>query len=180
MADTGTTAAKTGGEDSATAKATIKAGTVEAAKAKAAKGVSVTDGGDGTYTVAGKTGDGHEWSKTFVSTDGTSHGQNSPDSAYVAKVKAHLSKGLNGDDLGQDSDKSGTYKGKSMEAGGGGRSQMMKDRITMELVSEGRSHEEADSIARSAAKNAGVKKYGADQMDKWAKASQASKATKAA
>ena len=177
MADAAMAAKANGDGADGAAKAKLgKSGTAELAKAKAANGVNVVDNPDGTYTLTGKTQTGHEWSKTFVSTSGSSHTVGAPDPSYIAKVKAHLSQGLGNDQLGQDSDADGQYKGKSLEAGKGGRSAMMKDRITVELVNKGYGHEDAESIARKQTYDHGVKKYGADQMNKWASKSGSSEA----
>ena len=151
----------------------INAGTFEAAKAKAAKAggnVEVQDNGNGTYTVSGKFEDGNTWSKTFVDTDGSSHAVGNPDADYVAKVKASMSDGLaEGDTLGQDANADGQYKGRDLNTlGSGARSKLMKDRIMLELINKGYSHESADNIARSQMKAHALKKYGADQLEKWA------------
>jgi len=164
-------AAKADGADGAAKAKLGKAGTAKLAKAKAGTGVNVTDNGNGTYTVSGHFDDGGSWSKTFISTEGSSHSVGHADPTYVAKVKAHLSKGLGQDHIGQDTNGDGMYKGKSLEAGKGGRSAMMRDRLTHELVQKGYSHEDAESIARHQAYRHGVNTYGKAQMDAWAKAS---------
>ena len=91
------------------------------------------------------------------------------DADSLAKAKAKLSQGLEpGQEIGQT--KTATYKGKSMELGEGGRSKMMQDRITNELVNKGFSFENAQGIAKKQSLNAGVSKYGKTQMDIWGKA----------
>jgi len=54
----------------------------------------------------------------------------------------------------------GTYKGKSLKPGGGGRFARLEDK----LESEGKSEESAKAIAASV----GIKKYGAKKMSGWA------------
>jgi hypothetical protein len=54
----------------------------------------------------------------------------------------------------------GTYKGKSLKPGGGGRFQRMVDRLKARGYSEKR--------ARAIAASVGRRKYGARQMAQWA------------
>jgi len=138
-------------------------GTFEAAKAKAAGkvGIKAIDNGDGTYTVSGKLGDS-AWSKTFLSTKGTTQSVGHPDPGYVEKVKAILQKNAGADQIGQDSNGDGQYgaANKSLEAGKGGRSQLLHDRITLQMCEKGYSHEQSDSVARTiVSKNAAAKGY---------------------
>jgi len=150
-----------------------------AAKAKAS-GAEKTVNQDGTYTLKGKFKDGGTWEKTFINADGSTHSVGKPDANYISKVKSHLSKGLNGDDLGQDSNNDGQYKGKSLELGKGGRAELLRDRIVMELVGKGYTHEQADSIASKQIKANAIKKYGADQVNSWSAKKGASAETKTA
>ena len=91
------------------------------------------------------------------------------DADSLASAKSKLSQGLEpGQEIGQT--KTATYKGKSMELGEGGRSQMMRDRITMDLVNKGMSFEQAQVQAKTQATANGTKKYGAEQMAAWGKA----------
>ena len=91
------------------------------------------------------------------------------DADSLASAKSKLSQGLEpGQEIGQT--KTATYKGKSMELGEGGRSQMMRDRITMDLVNKGMSFEQAQVQAKSQAVSAGNAKYGKAQMEAWGKA----------
>jgi len=101
--------------------------------------------------------------------DGDNDSGTHVDPAAIAKAKAQLSQGLGqGEDVGQT--KTAFYKGKSMELGKGGRSLMMQDRITLELVNKGYSLEKAQAIAKKQAFENGVKKYGAQKMDQLGKA----------
>jgi len=167
MADPATAAKATGTETQP------DAGTFAAAKAKAAKGVSVVNNGDGTYTISGTFEDGGTWSKTYVSVTGFHHVEGSPDPAYVKAVQNFLAKGLSGDVPGEDTNGDGMYRGKSLELGKGGRSALMKDRITMELVEKGYTHEDAERIARAQTYRHGVETYGQEQMQQWAKEAKA-------
>jgi len=89
-----------------------------------------------------------------------SHMVGHPDADYAAKIKAKLSAKLSGDQVGQDTNADGTYASKSLAIGKGGRSEMMRDRITQELVDKGYNEQTAFNIAKKqVAKNA-VNKYG--------------------
>ena len=91
------------------------------------------------------------------------------DPNVLAKAKAKLSQGLEpGQEIGKTTTK--TYKGKSMELGEGGRSKMMQDRITNELVDKGFSFENAQGIAKTQSSANGIKKYGAEQVKAWGQA----------
>jgi hypothetical protein len=144
------TAAKAG---KAAGAENIPSGTFEAAKAKAAGklGLKVADNGDGTYNVSGDT-NGHAWSKTFVDTTGSSQSVGHADPAYTAKVKTLLQKSSGEAEPGQAAAGAKTYGGKSMENGGGGKSRLLHDRITLEMVNKGYSHETASSSASKAVK----------------------------
>lgn len=90
------------------------------------------------------------------------------DADALAKAKAKLSQGLEpGDEIGQDTNGDGTYKGKSLELGKGGRSQLLQDRITLELVNKGYPLEKAQAIAKKQCYNHGLKTYGKEKMDLW-------------
>jgi len=172
-------AAKASGDNASGAEKTSKlddGGAGAKAKAFKANGVERTENPDGTYTLKGKLANGTEWSKTFVDTNGSTHAKGNPDSSYIGKVKAHLSKGLNGDEPGQDTNGDGQYGGKSLELGKGGRAKMMHDRITMELVNKGYAHEDASSIAKKQVGENAIRKYGADQVNSWKSANKAAKA----
>ena len=146
--------ASSGEDTAAKAKAAGLENTAKLSKAgcKMSQGCNQTDNNDGTYTLSGKTKAGIEWSKTFVDPTGSAHKVGAPDANYVAKVKAQLGHNLNGDQIGQDTNGDGAYKGKSLKIMGGGRSLMLQDRITDDLVGKGYSHEEATNIARAKAK----------------------------
>ena len=151
-------------QDASQAKVAAKiheGGTFEAAKAKAAGkvGIKAIDNGDGTYTVSGKLGDS-AWSKTFLSTKGTTQSVGHPDPGYVEKVKAILQKNAGADQIGQDSNGDGIYAKKALSDGAGGKSQLLKDRVTLQMVEKGYSMESADSTARTVvSKNAAAKGY---------------------
>lgn len=96
------------------------------------------------------------------------HTPEHPDTNYVNAVKAKLSKGLDGQDqIGQDSDNNGSYKGKSLELGKGGRSLMMEDRISLELVNKGFALDHAKAIANKQMKVWASKKYTPEQIKQW-------------
>ena len=96
------------------------------------------------------------------------HTPDHPDDSYINAVKAKLSKGLDGkDQIGQDSDQNGTYKGKSLELGKGGRALMMEDRISLELVNKGYALDHAKAIANKQMKAWAEKKYGPAKMQEW-------------
>lgn len=109
--------------------------------------------------------------KTFDKFDGlkVDFGADQPGSeAYIAKVKAALKTKAGSDEIGQDTNGDGMYAGKSLELGKGGRSELLQDRITLELVNKGYKLEDSIRIAKAQAKSYGTKKYGAEQMAKWA------------
>jgi len=141
-----------------------KIGMFEYAKVKAgAKGFDVSENGDGTYTVAGKTA-GKAWSKTYVDLGDSPHIKNQPDQAYVNKVKSFMQKQAGQDQIGQDSNGDNTYGGKSLELNAGGRTKLLHDRITWELVQKGYSHEDASRIASQQTKANYLHKYGANDQ----------------
>ena len=131
----------------------MPSGTFETTKAKAAGklGLKVGDNGDGTYTVSGET-NGHQWSKTYVDTTGSEQAVGKADPAYTAKVKTALQKSSGEAEPGQAAAGAKTYGGKSLENGGGGKSRLLHDRITLEMVNKGYSHEAASSSASKAVK----------------------------
>lgn len=109
--------------------------------------------------------------KTFDKFDGLKvqlDGEQPGTETYVAKVKAALKAKAGGDEVGQDSNGDGTYAGKSLELGKGGRSELLQDRITLELVNKGYSLEDSIRIAKAQAYKYGKSKYGEAQMAKWA------------
>jgi hypothetical protein len=152
-------AAKAGKADGAEQLSGMKSGTFETAKAKAAAktGIKAVENGDGTYTVTGTT-NGHEWSKTYVDTTGSEQAVGKADPNYVAKVKSVLKKSSGEAEPGQAAADAKTYAGKSMENGGGGKSKLLHDRITMEMVNKGYSHEAASSSASKAVKANAINK----------------------
>jgi hypothetical protein len=92
--------------------------------------------------------------------------------AYVAKAKAALQAKAGSDQIGHDSGNDGMYAGKSTELGKGGRSEMLQDRITLELVEKGKSLEDAIGIAKAQAYKYAVNKFGAKQVQAWSDAAQ--------
>lgn len=125
----------------------------------------------GTKAKAGKLMDNHQDNGNSAKFGGgENHTPDHPDASYINAVKAKLSKGLDGQDqIGQDSDNNGSYKGKSLELGQGGRSLMMEDRISMELVTKGYSIENAKAIANKQMKVWASKKYSPEQIKSWQK-----------
>jgi len=87
---------------------------------------------------------------------------------YIAKVKAMLKAKLGADNIGEDTNNDGMYAGKKLALGGGGRTQLLMDKIIMNLVQGGSSYENAAKIAKGRAYAHGVEKYGKAQMQKWA------------
>ena len=67
---------------------------------------------------------------------------------YIKAVKAHMSQGLNGDQPGQDSNNDGKYKGKGLAFGEGGRTQLLLDKMTIDLVGKGYDFNKAQNLAK--------------------------------
>ncbi len=165
MADAATAAAAAGATDAAGA---ADAANISKAGMNMSPGTEMTVNDDGTYTLEGTTESGHEWSKTFLDPSGTGQEVGHPNQEYVSKVKAKLSEGLGeGDELGKDANGDGTYKGKSLELGEGGRSVLLDDIIIMDLVDKGYSHEQAEGIARQRGQEHAVETYGQTTVDGW-------------
>jgi hypothetical protein len=121
----------------------------------AAKGAKL---GDGKFE---KKVDG----KVLEGDDGSHHSPGKPDPAYVASAKAKLSVGLHdGQEVGKAKD--GTYKGKSTQPLKGGRFEAMKDRMTMDLVSQGHKLPGAQQEATKQALDHGKQVYGEKAMTK--------------
>lgn len=72
---------------------------------------------------------------------------------YIKAVKAHMGQGLNGDLLGQDSNNDGKYKGKGLGLGEGGRTQLLLDKMTIDLVGKGYDFNKAQNLAKMKVSN---------------------------
>jgi hypothetical protein len=85
----------------------------------------------------------------------STHYQGHPDAHHVAKIKTALMEHVDsGDQIGVDANGDECYAGKSLEPLKGGRWAMMHDKLTLEFVERGYSHEEASQTAdRICAKN---------------------------
>jgi len=132
---------------------------------------SITKLGSFEGAKAGKLGDGKFKfekkvdGKKLDGDDASHHSPGKPDPAYVASAKAKLSVGLHdGQEVGKAKD--GMYKGKSTQPLKGGRFEAMKDRMTMDLVSQGHKLPDAQQEATKQALDHGKQVYGAQAMTK--------------